>query len=259
MYDFLARFYKRLEPRGLDSMWSCYARPIIRNSRAAAAFKARKENILCVDAGCGTGGLSRELAGYFDVIGIDISSEMLDEASRDRSGGNIIWVQQDISKMNIGKRKAAAVFAVTDVLNHLLLKSKLDAFFRRAYAALESGGYLFFDVITEGISLYYSEDRCAFEDFDWGSFFWTCRYTKNDQKLVYDVSCFEKCEGTEDIYKRTDDTVTERIWPVNVIRESVENAGFRNVQISDSIAYSDFLKDDRQNKTDRLYFVCEKP
>ena len=261
MYDILAKFYQRLTPRNHCIKWKRFARPIIQKSRAARIFKERKERPLCVDAGCGTGELADMLAAYYDVIGIDISPEMLDQASRNYPDRNIMWVQQDISKMNIGKKKAAAIFATTDSLNHILLESKLNAFLKRAYDSLESGGYLFFDVITEQLVDFYRNGQCAFEDFDWGSFFWTCNYDLNTGKLTYDVSCFEKCENEDDIYIRTDDRITERIWSENMLFECLDKAGFKNVQVYGDISCPDPSCANAgmlRKCSERLYYVCEK-
>lgn len=261
MYDTLAKFYQRLSPRLHCVIWKCFARPIIQKSRAVRIFKERKERPLCVDAGCGTGELADMLATYYDVIGIDISPEMLDQAMQNYPERNIMWVQQDISKMNIGKRKAAAIFATTDSLNHILLESKLRAFFKRAYDSLESGGYLFFDVITDRLVDYYRNGQCAFEDFDWGSFFWTCKFDSNTGKLTYDISCFEKCEGEEDKYIRTDDRITERIWSEGMLFDCLYNAGFKNIQIYGDITCADPTgtnTDMLRKYSERLYYVCEK-
>lgn len=262
MYQFLSHYYETLFPYRQYVVWKDFARPIIQKSRAVQKFKDRREKTLVVDAGCGTGALADILATYYDVIGIDISEEMLDQALKNYPDKGILWVCQDISKMEVG-RPAAAVFATTDTLNHITNLNQLNAFLKRAYRTLESGGYLFFDVVTEAFFKFFYEDgSCSFEDFEWGSFFWRCKYRQSTQKAVYDVTYFEKCEGREDLYRRTDEQITERVWPKTVILEGLEKAGFRNIQLYADLlfgAQGKSLLDPSLNDRDRLYFVCEKP
>lgn len=262
MYDFISNYYEKLFPYQQYVEWKQFARPFIQKSRAVQAFKSRKEKPLVVDAGCGSGALSNILAVYYDVIGIDISTEMLDQALKNYPDSGVVWLCQDIAQMNIG-RKAAAVFATTDTLNHITNLNKLNAFFKRAYESLESGGYLFFDVVLDSFFDLYYKDTCSFEDFDWGSFFWTCDYNKKTQKAVYQFTCFEKVGRDGDaLYRRTDEQITERVWPLNVIMEGLEKAGFRCIQV-----YADLMSGARaggipprfSDYDERAYYVCEKP
>ena len=203
MYRFLSHYYEMLFPYRQYVAWKDFARPMLRRSRAVRSFKDRGERPLVIDAGCGTGALADLLATYYDVIGIDISEEMLDQALKNYPDRGILWVRQDIAKMETG-RPAAAIFATTDTLNHITVQNQLYAFFRRAYRTLESGGYLFFDVVTEEFfRCFYGDGQCSFEDFEWGSFFWRCEYHQNTQKAVYDITYFEKCEDRE-LYQRTE-------------------------------------------------------
>ena len=52
---------------------------------------------LVLDLGCGTGTFTKMLAkeGY-DMIGIDASSQMLQEAMAKEDTGNILWLLQDM-------------------------------------------------------------------------------------------------------------------------------------------------------------------
>lgn len=262
MYQFLSRYYEMLFPYKQYVEWKSFARPIIQKSRAVRSCKHRGEKPVVVDAGCGTGTLADLLATYYEVIAIDISADMLDQALKNYPDKGITWVCQDIAKMEIGKA-AAAVFATTDTLNHITNLKKLNAFFKRAYHALESGGHLFFDVVTENFfELFYEDGRCSFEDFDWGSFFWSCQYNHGTQKAVYEVSCFEKCAGSETLYRRTDEQITERVWPNAVLLEGLRNAGFRNIELYPDIFPGCSPRSPWETfpgGEDRLYFVCEKP
>lgn len=261
MYRFLSHYYEMLFPYRQYVAWKDFARPMLRRSRAVRSFKDRGERPLVIDAGCGTGALADLLTTYYDVIGIDISEEMLDQALKNYPDRGILWVRQDIAKMETG-RPAAAIFATTDTLNHITVQNQLYAFFRRAYRTLESGGYLFFDVVTEEFfRCFYGDGQCSFEDFEWGSFFWRCEYHQNTQKAVYDITYFEKCEDRE-LYQRTDERITERVWPESVLRDGLEQAGFRRIRIFPELLHAgedDAAAPPCSQGWERLYFVCEKP
>lgn len=263
MYNFISNYYDMLFPHDVYVEWKCFARPIIQKSRAIQAFKERKEKTLVVDAGCGSGELAAILATYYDVIGIDISSDMLAQAVEKHPENNITWVCQDISKMEIGS-SAAAIFATTDTLNHITNKNKLFAFFKRAYDTLESGGFLFFDVVMPSFfKNNYSRGECSFEDFDWGSFFWTCEFLERSGKVTYNITAFERCNDKEELYKRYDEEVSERIWSTSVLREGLTKAGFFNFTIYDDLRhpfeFAYLYPGKALDDYDRLYFICEKP
>ena len=269
MYNFIAHYYDTLFPFEEYVEWKCFARPIIQKSRAIQAFKERKEKPIVVDAGCGSGALASILHTYYDVIGIDISPDMLDQALKNYPEKDITWICQDITKMNIG-RKAAAIFATTDTLNHITNQNKLYAFFKRAYDSLESGGFLFFDVVTgEFFKNNYSRGECSFEDFEWGSFFWTCQYTERTGKVVYDITAFEKIEGdtenSNELYRRTDEQINERVWKTDVLREGLTRAGFTSFTIYDNLRHPFEMERfmpwliNTLDDYHRLYFICEKP
>ena len=103
MYRFLSHYYEMLFPYRQYVAWKDFARPMLRRSRAVRSFKDRGERPLVIDAGCGTGALADLLATYYDVIGIDISEEMLDQALKNYPDRGILWVRQDIAKMETGK------------------------------------------------------------------------------------------------------------------------------------------------------------
>lgn len=98
MYRFLSHYYEMLFPYRQYVAWKDFARPMLRRSRAVRSFKDRGERPLVIDAGCGTGALADLLATYYDVIGIDISEEMLDQALKNYPDRGILWVRRILQK-----------------------------------------------------------------------------------------------------------------------------------------------------------------
>jgi demethylmenaquinone methyltransferase/2-methoxy-6-polyprenyl-1,4-benzoquinol methylase len=80
MFDRVAARYDLLNDLlsfGLDRRWR----------RAAATAVERRPGDRVLDLGCGTGKLGELLAANCRVVGVDVSSEMLRLAARDRHGG----------------------------------------------------------------------------------------------------------------------------------------------------------------------------
>ena len=63
-----------------------------------------------LDAGCGTGRVSIELAKHgIEVVGVDVNASMIDKARR--LGAGINWVQADLASLDLGRRFDVVVLA----------------------------------------------------------------------------------------------------------------------------------------------------
>ncbi|TML00556.1 MAG: methyltransferase domain-containing protein, partial [Actinobacteria bacterium] len=83
MFDSVARRYdvvNALLSFGLDRRWR----------RAVARSLAVRPGDIVLDLGCGTGGLGRLLAGRCEVVGLDLSVEMLKVARRRGPAGAFV-------------------------------------------------------------------------------------------------------------------------------------------------------------------------
>jgi SAM-dependent methyltransferase len=125
-----------------------------KNSAPGLLMMLRQAEIatgLVVDLGCGSGLWARELvdAGY-DVLGIDISSAMIDIARRRVPQGEF-----HVASLLEAKLPACdAVTSLGECFNYLFDKSnsirQLRRLFRRIYTALKPGGLLIFDIAEPG-------------------------------------------------------------------------------------------------------------
>jgi SAM-dependent methyltransferase len=99
---------------------------------------------LVVDAGCGSGVLTRMLlnAGY-DVLGIDISPAMIRLARRRAPEASYRVASLD----RIDLPRATAVLAIGEIVSYLCSPTAVMRFFRNASAALDRQGLLLFDFL----------------------------------------------------------------------------------------------------------------
>ena len=234
-----------------------FVHALVSESRAFADYKARGEAPILLDCGCGTGRLLLELTGKgYDGIGLDVSPGMLDAAMNRDGAENVLWICQDMTKMDLFG-SVCAVVSMTDSVNHLLTAGRLASFFGRAHNFLDPGGLLIFDVLTES----HFVDRGGklkkleyFADLDGITCFWTGKYSRARKTCVYDITCFSEDPEEKDVYRRFDDTVREKIWDTLELKRLLSDAGFVSVKV---------FKGGRGapgggTGRDRLFFVCEK-
>ena len=181
---------------------------------------------LVIDVGCGTGDLSVIMSrrGY-DVTGLDVSAEMLEIASQkaESSGEKVLWLCQDMCEMDT-YGSYAAMFCLTDGVNHILGKDRLRGFFSNARNFIDPGGLLIFDflppryfkrIAREGILCDTREEGCCVW---WGSF--------RRGVIDYEIDCFVASKDSPGDYKRYCDSVSERGWTLRLIKRLLRECGF---------------------------------
>jgi 2-polyprenyl-3-methyl-5-hydroxy-6-metoxy-1,4-benzoquinol methylase len=194
-----------------------------------AAFSIKKGMV--AECACGTGGLTIPLSrsGY-KMTGIDISAEMLFEASKKaRENGLIIpFVKQDMRRMSL-HRPMDAVLCTCDGLNYLLAESDVKAFLGAAYNALRPGGGLFFDISTPYKLENTLGNNLLMQDGEKITYLWSNRFDKNTRLCQMDLCFFVKDEDGR--YKRIDETQTQRAHSMAEITLWLEQSGFTHPMV----------------------------
>jgi len=218
-YGALARCYDLFSsPFEREMMGRRYLRLLRRNGAGAG---------LLLDLCCGTGGLSLFFAGQgFDVTGVDASQDML-SAARDKAvsaGVELLLVQQRLERLDLYGTYDAAICAL-DGINHLPDIKAVDAAFARVALFLRPGAPFVFDLHTElrftedyGKSAYTLETEDVF-------CVWQNDYSTRTRRNRATFSVFERCG--DGLYRRYDDTVTERYYPPEEVCERLSRHGFR--------------------------------
>ena len=207
-----------------------------------------EDGLIC-DLGCGSGIITTGLSDMgFDMIGIDSSYEMLNEAQDKKEGRDILYLCQDIRKFELyGTVKG--IIATCDVLNYITKPEDLEEIFRLVNNYLDPGGMFIFDLHTE----YYYKQILADNVFamttETGAYIWENRYDAESRLNEYNVTIFGKCgysegqsidrggdyvnQSANDLYERSEETHVERAYSaVNIIR-MLEGAGLRFLSLSD--------------------------
>lgn len=178
---------------------------------------------LVVDLGCGSGLWARELtdAGY-DVLGIDISGEMVEIARRRAPDAEF----RVTSLFEAEIPPCVVVTSIGEVLNYLFDQendeSALAGLFRRVYDALVPGGVFVFDLLEPGQITPETPTRNFTEGEGWA----VLVEKKEDpvrETLTRRIVTFRK---VNEHYRRTDETHRVRLYRAPNVAAELRRTGF---------------------------------
>ena len=222
--------------------WADYIEAIWR--RFGVVHKPKPKLVL--DLACGTGGLTAALAGRgYDMIGIDISAEML--AIARQKDHRPLYLQQDMRDFEL-YGTVDAIICGCDSINYLLDEDDLERTFALCANYLNPGGILVFDINTE-----YKFDQvladgtfaAACED---GAYIWENFYDAGEKINEYVISCFVR-QG--EVYRRFDEVHLQRVYSAQEISGALSHAGFRLLGCYHELSFEPAKADSQ-----RLFFVA---
>ena len=217
-----------------------------------------------VDLGCGTGSITIPLVNAgFEVIGIDLSADMLAVARRKMETtpqgarlfreGSVRWVQQDMTEWSVPE-PVDAVISFCDCLNYLLEEEDIIRTFRRTYEGLKPGGTFLFDVHHPNTLIRYEEEQPFVWDEPSVSYIWTCERDAYRNEIEHHLTIFalEEEQGPG-LYRRFEETHIQRAYDPAWMKSELLRCGFREVHI-----YADFEWVEAVEDAARLFFVAVK-
>ncbi|MCH5194479.1 MAG: methyltransferase domain-containing protein [Oscillospiraceae bacterium] len=211
-----------------------------------------RKNLL-LDLACGTGSLSEEMSriGY-DVIGVDGSEEMLNEAIEKKldSGLNIQYLCQDMTRLDMFGTIDVTICAL-DSLNHL---PDLDAVRRtveRVSLFCEPEGLFLFDVNTPHKHKNVLGNNTFVYDMDQVYCVWQNTYREKDDRVEMCLDFFERQQDGS--YKRYEDSFSEIAFDESVIDDILVNSGF---EIAEKYEYDTVMPP--KPDSEKLVYVARK-
>ena len=208
---------------------------------------------LVLDLGCGTGSLTEILARRgFDMIGVDVSEEMLQIAmeKRDRSGLDILYLLQDMREFEL-YGTVAAVVSLCDSMNYLTSCEDLVTVLKLVNNYLDPRGVFIFDLNT--VHKYRDEigEETIAESRDGAGFIWENYFDEDSRINEYDLTLFVREDG--DLYRRYDETHFQRAYELSEIRRAAEEAGMEFVTVYDA-----FTRQAPREDSGRIYVVLRE-
>ena len=212
------------------------------------------EDGLVLDLGCGTGTMTELLAeaGY-DMIGIDQSEEMLEEAleKKEASGHDILYLCQDMREFEL-YGTVRAIVCVCDSMNYILEEEEiLDILSAAAYNYLDYDGLFIFDLNTEYKYREILGEQTIAENREEGSFIWENYYDEAQRINEYQLTLFVK--EKEDIYRKFEETHYQRAYSLDTVRNLVERSGLRLLHMYDA-----FTREPAREDPERIYVICQR-
>ena len=220
---------------------------------------------LLAELGCGTGTMTRLLAkaGY-DMIGIDLSEEMLDIARYEHpeEENDILYLNQDMREFELFGT-VAAIVSVCDSMNYITSEEELLQVFRLVNNYLDPGGYFIFDMKTAYNYEVLMGDRVIAENREECSLIWENYFEKETGINQYDITIYTKAEFEEEaeeeqedlppLYERLEESHVQRAYPVERIISLLQEAGLEFVAV-----YGGCTREAPKADSDRVYFIAKE-
>ena len=245
-YDALSVVYDLFADDFDHAKWAEYYRALLR--------RAGVEPQSLVDAGCGTGRMTVELAREgARVVGVDISEGMLRVAAERlrREGVRAQLAHEDMCRLRV-PRPVDAVICACDGVNYLLSAERVRAFFRAAHAAIRPGGALAFDVSSRYKLEQLLGDGFFGEEREEAAYLWQNRLDKKRRVLRMDITFFvREADGR---YRRFQEEHEKRAHSAAELTAWLEAEGFQNVEV-----FGDQTFDAPGAEEKRLHFLARRP
>ena len=209
---------------------------------------------LLLDLACGTGSVSVRLAekGY-EVIGVDLSPEMLSEAQNKAysAGQNILFLCQDMTKLDLYGTVDAAVCTL-DGLCHLPNEESVLAALRKVSLFMNPGGVFLFDVNSVYKHRAVLGNNTFVYDTDDVYCVWQNTLLSDGVTVQMDLDFFEPVSDAGD-YVRQSERFTERAYPRETLEAMLKKAGFTVLDVFDG-----YSEKPAHNTSERLLFAVRK-
>ncbi len=205
--------------------------------------------IVC-DLGCGTGQMTRRLKemGY-DMIGIDVSYDMLMEAMSQEDSDGILYLCQDMRSFEL-YGTVGAVISLCDSMNYLADTDELLQVCKLANNYLDPKGLFIFDLKTDSYYKKLGTGTIA-ENREEGSFIWENEYNPDTRDNYYYLTIYE--ENEEGTFDRFEEEHMQHAFTVDEVKAAIKESGLELLQVLDVSTMEAPTED-----SDRLYFIARE-
>ncbi len=209
---------------------------------------------LVLELGCGTGTLTQLLedAGY-DMIGVDNSMEMLEEANRKKNqeGRNILYLLQDMQEFELYGTVRAVVCAC-DSINYLTEREDVVQCFKLVNNYLDPKGIFLFDFNTVHKYRDVIGETVIAENREECSFIWENYFDEESCINEYDLTLFIE-DADSGLYEKRVETHYQRGYELTEIKECLREAGLVFVA-----AFDDYTKQPAGDDSERILVVARE-
>ena len=243
MYQLFARFYDAFTRNAEYDKRADYFENLIETYGCGKG--------ILLDLACGTGTLSfaMEQRG-FDVIGTDVSEEMLDGALTKKleNGSKAMFLNQEMTALDMFGTVTSTICSL-DSVNHLDSLEKVQKTFERVSLFTEPGGVFIFDVNTAyKHEIVLGNNAFIFENEDC---FLAWQNEVQPDKSVCMYLDFFIPEGED--YVRESEYIKEYYYSPEQLTEVLQSAGFSVCGV-----FEDLSLEAPKAESERIIFVAKK-
>ncbi len=200
-----------------------------------------------VEIGCGTGtGTMLFTKAGYDMIGIDISQEMLEIAESKKETEDIVYVLQDATELEL-PFPVPAMVSIGDSMNYITDYGDFMQVLKKVRQFLEPDGIFVFDLKTRKYFSDIGETTIA-EDREECSFIWENYFDEETNINEYYLSVFVR--GEDGRYDKYEEEHFQRGYTLDEVKKAVEAAGLKMERI-----YEAFSEREGSEENDRVYVV----
>ena len=256
-YTALAWIYDRLN-REIDyERWADFVEECFRRHSKISVE-------LMLDLACGTGRMTTVLRSRgYDMIGIDGSADMLNEAFLRSENMDILYLQQDMRDFEL-YGTVSAVTCCLDSMNYLVDDGDLVRAIRNIRLYLEPGGLFLFDMNTPykfehvyGNEAYIFDDELPAETTEDGETLppvpvycgWQNEFHEDSGICDFYLTLFE--ENEDGSYHRSEEHQQERCYTREELTGLLSRCGFELLGV-----YADFDGNEPLDTSERWYMVA---
>lgn len=202
-----------------------------------------------LDLGCGTGNLLPFLERGRQVIGVDLSSEML-AIAREKARDDTLLLCQDMTQLDLYGTVDAAICSL-DGINALPDEKAVVETLARVNLFLSGGGLFIFDVNTPYKFENILDGQVFVYDTDEVFLVWENDYDAQAGSCDFLLTFFFPQEDGS--YRRDEERITEKVYTEQKLGELVRRSGLELLAV-----YADQKLEPPSSKEARIYVVARK-
>lgn len=241
MYSHFAEGYYNIMKNTTQKSYYEYLKKIFNK------FRIKPELIL--DLGCGTGDIAKLLAedGY-DMIGVDISPDMLNIARENNFHEKILYLNQDMREFEL-YGTVDVIYSALDCINYITSKNDLKKVFKLCKNYINPDGLFIFDINTEHKFKITLDGNTFVYDTENEYLVWQNEYDKKSKICTFFLDMFYK---KDNLYERYYEQQEERAYSVDELKNLLEICGFEVMGIFDEFKLTRY-----KDTSEKIFFVCK--
>lgn len=209
------------------------------------------EDGLLLDLGCGTGKLTRIMAGHgYDMIAVDNSYDMLGIA-REQSEETILYLMQDMREFEL-YGTVRGIYSACDSLNYITDEDDLREVFALVNNYLDPKGIFVFDMNSPFKYKELLGENTFAETREEGSFIWENYYDEEEKINEYDLTLYIK-NKEDDCFQRFQELHYQKCYELSTIKKLLKEAGMEFVA-----AYDAYTRNPVSEESEKILVIARE-